>query len=91
MQTRNRRRYIIATISWLSASALVLTLLQSLTLELFFVIALIGILIVTELSAPINLTPRWRRRIKWILIPLLLVFGYIVVRRILEILPEGVV
>jgi len=37
-----------------------------------------------------NVTPRWRRRLKYLIAIGLLVFGYIVVRRILEILPPGI-
>jgi hypothetical protein len=72
------------------ATALVLGLLDSLTYELFFVVSLIGFLVVVELTAPFNVTPRWRRRLKWVILVGLAVFGYIVVRRILEILPPGV-
>lgn len=67
-----------------------LTLLGALTYELFFVVSLIGFLIVVELTAPFNVTPRWRRRLRWIILLGLVVFGYIVVRRILAILPPGV-
>jgi len=69
---------------------LMLVLLDSLTGELFFVISLIGLLIVIELTAPFHVTPAWRKRL-WVLIGLgLLGFGVIVIRRILEILPPGV-
>jgi len=69
----------------------VLALLDALEYELFFVISLIGFLVVVELTAPLNLTPTWRARLKWLIAGGLLVFAYVVVRRILEILPPGVV
>jgi len=69
---------------------LALATLQSLSLELFFVVSLIGFLVITELTAPLNIQPRWRHRLKWIILVGLLVFGYIVIRRILAILPPGV-
>ena len=71
------------------AALLALTLLGALSLELFFVVSLIGFLVVTQLTAPFNVTPRWRARLKWVILVGLLVFGYIVVKRILEILPRG--
>ena len=71
-------------------TVLALALLESLSYELFFVVSLIGFLVVVELTAPFNVTPRWRSRLKWIVLAGLLVFGYVVVRRILEILPPGV-
>ncbi len=70
---------------------LVLSVLGSLSLELFFVVSLIGFLVVVELTAPFTVTPAWRRRLVWLVGIGLAVFGYIVVRRILEILPPGVI
>ena len=91
MTIERRRRFVYGVVAWMLGATVFLTLLGSLELELFFVLSLIGLLVVVELTAPFNVTPRWRRR----LIPVIAVglagFGYIVVRRILEILPEGVV
>ncbi|WP_049902586.1 hypothetical protein [Halococcus agarilyticus] len=91
MATRRRQRFIYGQTAWMLATIVGLALLGSLSLELFFVVSLIGFLIVTELTAPFSVTPRWRARLRWIVLVGLLGFGYIVVRRILEILPEGVV
>lgn len=91
MTTRRRRRFITGTLAWQLAAALALVLLDALTLELFFVVALIGFLVVTELTAPFHVTPRWRRRLRWLIALGLLVFAYVVVKRILAILPPGVV
>lgn len=90
MPTHRRRRFIHGQTAWMLLSVLALVLLDTLTLELFFVLSLIGFLVVTELTAPFNVTPQWRTRLKWIIGLGLVVFGYIVVRRILEILPSGV-
>jgi hypothetical protein len=76
--------------AWALASALVLALLGALEYELFFVTTLIGFLVVVELTAPLRITPQWRRRLKWLIAIGLAVFAYIVVRRILDILPPGV-
>lgn len=67
-----------------------LAALGALSLELYFVVSLIGFLVVVELTAPFQVTPRWRSRLKWLILLGLAVFGAIVVRRILEILPPGV-
>lgn len=91
MTTRRRERFVFGTVTWFLAAALVLVLLNSLTPELFFVIALIGFLVVTELTAPFNVTPAWRARLKWLIAIGLVVFAYIVVKRILAILPPGIV
>lgn len=87
--TSRRLRFIHGVLAWLLGSMVLLAALGSLSLELFFVISLIGLLIVVELTAPLNVTPRWRARLKWPLAAGLVVFAGIVVRRILEILPPG--
>lgn len=73
------------------ATVLVLALLNALSYELVFVCSLIGFLVVTELTSPFNVTPAWRRRLRWLVLLGLAAFAVIVVRRILEILPPGVV
>lgn len=89
--TPRRRRFIHAQMAWMCGVALCLALLDALTYELFFVTSLIGFLIVTELTAPFMVTPRWRRRLRWLIAIGLIGFAVIVIRRILAILPPGVV
>lgn len=90
MATQRRIRFVHGQTAWMCAAILALALLDALSLELFFVLSLIGFLVVTELTAPFNVTPRWRARLKWPILLGLAIFGYIVIRRILEILPPGV-
>jgi len=90
MATRRRLRFIHAQLLWMLVVIVLLAALGSLELELFFVLSLIGFLIVVELTAPIAVTPAWRRRLPWLIAAGLAVFGVIVIRRILEILPPGV-
>jgi hypothetical protein len=91
MATDRRRRFIHGVVAWMLGSIVVLATLDALTLELTFVISLIGLLVVVELTAPFNITPRWRRRLIPVIVAGLAGFSYIVIQRILEILPEGVV
>lgn len=91
MTTGRRYRFIHAHTAWMLAALLGLVVLDALTYEVFFVVSLIGFLVVVELTAPFNVTPRWRTRLRWLILVGLLIFGYIVLRRILEILPEGVI
>ena len=90
MATHRRERFIHATVGWMLGVVFILGLLGSLTYELFFVLSLIGFLIITDLTAPINVTPVWRSRLRWLVGAGLVIFGYIVIRRILAILPQGV-
>ncbi|UPV98957.1 hypothetical protein M0R88_10500 [Halorussus gelatinilyticus] len=91
MATQRRFRFIYGFTAWMLLAVFILTLLNSVTLELVFVISLIGFLITVELTAPFSVTPQWRRRLKWIIGLGLLIFGLIVIRRILAILPPGVI
>jgi len=91
MATRRRQRFIAGTLAWQLGTVLVLALLGALSFELVFVVSLIGLLVVTELTAPFAVTPAWRRRLIWVIGVGLVVFGYIVIRRILAILPPGVI
>ena len=86
MTTHRRQRFVHAQLSWMLVCVIALALLDSLSLELFFVLSLIGFLIVTELTAPLNVSPAWRRRLRWVILAGLIGFAIIVVRRILEIL-----
>ena len=90
MALDKRRRFVYALVAWMVSVILLLTTLGALELELFFGVSLIGLLVVVELTAPFNVTPRWRRRLLPIILVGLAGFSYIVIRRILEILPESV-
>lgn len=90
MATQRRFRFIYGFTAWMLLAVFILTLLESVTLELVFVLSFIGFLVTVELTAPFTLTPHWRRRLKWITAVGLLVFAGIVIRRILAILPPGV-
>ncbi len=91
MPTRRRQQFIHGQAAWMLATLLLLAVLGSLSLELFFVLSLIGLLVVTELTAPFNVTPEWRSRLKWLTVLGLLGFGFIIVRRVLDVIPWGVI
>ncbi len=91
MVTPRRQRFLHGQAAWMLASLVVLAALGSLSLDLYFVVSLIGFLVLVELTAPFNVTPEWRSRLKWLILAGLVVFAGIVVRRILEILPSGLV
>lgn len=90
MTTRRRQQFVSGTVAWMLAAALVLALLDSLTYDLFFIVSLVGFLIVVELTAPFGVRPQWRRRLRWLIALGLLGFAAVVVRRVIEILPPGV-
>ena len=73
------------------AALVLLTAFGAVSLDLYFVLSLIGFLVLVELTAPFNITPAWRARLRWIILAGLVIFAGIVVRRILDILPPGVI
>lgn len=91
MTLSKRHRFVYAQVASMLGLAFVLTLLRSLEFELFFVVSLIAFLINVELTAPVRVTPRWRRRLRWIILLGLAGFGYIVIKRVLAILPPEVI
>lgn len=86
MATRRRLRFIHLQLAWMLGAVLVLAVLDVLSYELAFVVSLIGLLIVVELTAPFNVTPRWRNRLRYVLAIALAGFGFILLRRVVEIL-----
>jgi hypothetical protein len=91
MVVSRRQRFVHAQVAAMVAVAFVLSLLNSLSIELFFVVSLIAFLVNVELTEPFHVTPRWRGRLRWIIAAGLLAFAYIVIQRILAILPPGVI
>ena len=83
-------RFVRGQIAWMVGIILALSLLGAVSYELFFVCSLIGLLIVTELTAPMNVTPNWRTRLRWVIALGLVGFALVVVRRILETVPPEV-
>lgn len=88
MSTRSFR-FVVAQTAGMLGSLIVLTLLGAFSLELFFVLSLISLLVVTELTAPFRITPTWRRRLLWVILVGLAGFAYIVIRRIQTILENS--
>lgn len=90
MTTQRQIRFVHGQIAWMLGTVLALALLSAFSYELFFLLSVLGLLIVTGLTTPMHITPTWRARLKWVIVVGLVVVGVIVVRRILEILPPEV-
>lgn len=84
-------RFVYAQLAWMLGTILAFTVLGSISLELFFVCSLIGLLVLVELTSPVNVSPRWRRRLPWLVALGLVGFAALVVRRLLEVLPPEVI
>lgn len=85
-----RDQFLVAQLGWMVTTLFVLVVLGSFSYEMFFVISLTGLLVVTAITSPFRVTPAWQRRLRWVILLGLLGFAYITVERILEIVPPGV-
>jgi|GEM_PF-310397 len=91
MTSRRRLRFVHGQIAWMLAATLALALIGSLDFQIFFAASFVGLLVMMVITAPVNVTPRWRSRLKWLVVLGLIGFGAILLHRILQILPPGVV
>lgn len=90
MATRRRTRFVNAQLAWMVATVLVLALTGSFSYGRFFTLSLLGLLAVMSLTAPTNVAPKWRSRLRWLAVLGLVGFGVLVVRRLLEIVLPAV-
>ncbi len=85
MLTKSQRIVVISG-AWAVLALAVLSVFGSLGFEYFFVLCLIGFLVIVELSGPFASRPRWRSRVNAVILVGVVVFGLIVVGKVLEIL-----
>jgi len=86
IRMRKQHIAIIAFAVWLTLLSLFMLLAQSFNFEIFFVLSLIGFLIIVELIASKYIQPGYMRYIRYILAASIVIFGVIVVQKVLEIL-----
>lgn len=67
MPAQRRARFIYGQAAWMLGTLFVLTLLNAVALELVFIVSFIGFLVIIELTVPFTITPKWRRRLKWLI------------------------
>lgn len=71
---------------WVLVVLSLLALFNSINYEYFFVLCLIGFLVIVELSGPFTVKPAWRSRINIVIILGVLLFTLIIVEKVLAIL-----
>nr|WP_321352381.1 hypothetical protein [uncultured Methanoregula sp.] len=71
---------------WLIVISLFMVLAYRIDLEIFFVLWLIGLLVIVELADTRFSLPPYLRYIKYVVAAGIVVFGIIVVRKVMEIL-----
>jgi type IV secretory pathway TrbL component len=79
----------IATIAltlWLTIVVVFMLLLQRFDLEIFFVLTLLGILVIAELIRQRYIQPKYLRYLGYLIGAGLVVFGTIIIQKVMEIL-----
>ncbi len=71
---------------WMLAVLALLALFRSLSYEYFFVLCLIGFLVIVELSGPFTVRPAWRSRVNIAIALGVFIFSIIVINKVLAIL-----
>ena len=69
----------------MSIGVLFLALLNA-SIELFFVYSLLWLLALGDITSPLNVTPEWRWRLRWVVGIGVVGFGYIIIRESLRVL-----
>ena len=88
--TRSRLRFVRGLVAWMAGACLLLTALDAMSLRLFLGASLVGVFLAVEVATPVNVAPRWRSRLRWVVLAGVLAFGAVALRRVLAVLPEGV-
>ncbi len=78
----------VALAAWVLTVTGFMILAQSIDLEIYFVLFLIGLLIVVELIDTISATPRYLSHLRYIIAVGVVIFGWIVATKVLEILSQ---
>jgi hypothetical protein len=85
MTTRRRRQFVYQQTLWMLATILVFGTFGLLTLERFFVVSLVGFLLLVEATATVEVDSPWRSRLRWLIVAGIVAFAYVAVRRLLDI------
>ena len=65
MTTVRQRQFLLAHTGWTLAGIALLSTAGQLTGEYLFVVAFVGLVLVTALTAPVYAVVGWRRRLRW--------------------------
>jgi hypothetical protein len=79
---------VLALVCWLFLVCIFMLLAKNFDLEIFFVLWLIGMLVIVELLDTGSVQPAYLRPLKYLIAAGIVVFGLIVAQKILEILSK---
>jgi len=83
---RKQQIAIIALAMWLTLIAVFMLLMQRIDLEIFFILGLVGVLVVMQILEPSFVQPGYLKYIRYLIAAGIVIFGAIVVLKVIEIL-----
>jgi hypothetical protein len=86
MSIQKKRLAIAGLIIWLLLVLFFMILARSLNVEIFFVLWLLGLLVIVEFTGPFFVRPPYVRYLKYLITGGIVVFGAIVAQKVMEIL-----
>jgi hypothetical protein len=86
MSSQKKQLAIIGIILWLLLVLFFMILSQTLNIEIFFVLWLLGLLVIVEFIGPSFVRPSYIRYLQYLITAGIIVFGVIVAEKIMEIL-----
>ncbi len=81
-----QHRFVYLLSAWMFTVLFFLIIGKNLDIEIFFVLNLIGFLVLVELTAPFNFKPAWKQRLKWVVLLGAMGFLAIVVKKVMKII-----
>ena len=81
-----QHRFVYLLSAWMFMVLFFLIIVNSLDIEIFFVLNLIGFLVLVEITAPFNFKPVWKQRLKWVELIGAIGLSIIVAEKILKII-----
>ena len=76
----------VTLVVWMSVVASLMLLVERFDLEIFFVLTLIGLLVIVELTRQHYVQPRYQRYLVYLVGAGIVIFGAIVIQKVMEIL-----
>jgi hypothetical protein len=86
MTVRRRYQFLAVVVGWLLASVAVLSAFDALSVDVLYILGFLGLLLAAEFTAPLHVTPPWRRRLRWFLVASGVGFVYLFALRVQTIL-----
>jgi len=79
-------RFVYLLSVWMFIVLFFLIIGNKLDIEIFFVLNLIGFLVLVELTTPFHFKPEWKNRLKWVVLAGMMGVSYIVIRKVQKII-----